>query len=129
MIFMTLLKLSKGDATPEVADVLILLVREAGGGILLGLAAGLWTYYMLRKVDEYQVEILLTLALAMGSYALADVLHVSAPITAVVAGLFIGNRGQIAMSVTTRMHVDMFWELVDELLNALLFLLLGLKCW
>ena len=128
VIFMTLLKLSKGKATPEVADVLILLVREAGGGILLGLAAGLCTYYLLRRVDEYQVEILLTLALAMGGFALADALHFSAPITAVVAGLFIGNRGrEFAMSVTTRMHVDMFWELVDELLNALLFLLLGLE--
>ena len=128
VIFMTLLKLSKGEATPEVADVLILLVREAGGGILLGLAAGLCTYYLLSRVDEYQVEILLTLALAMGGFALADALHFSAPITAVVAGLFIGNRGrEFAMSVTTRMHVDMFWELVDELLNALLFLLLGLE--
>jgi CPA1 family monovalent cation:H+ antiporter len=89
---------------------------------------GLLTYYRLRRVDEYQVEILLTLALAMGSYALADSLHFSAPITAVVAGLIIGNRGRpFAMSVKTREHVDMFWELIDGILNALLFLLIGLE--
>lgn len=128
VIFLTLLEASQGGATPGLGNVLFLLVRETGGGVLLGLAAGLLTYRMLRKVDEYQVEILLTLALAMGGYALANALHFSAPITAVVAGLFIGNRGRkFAMSVRTREHVDMFWELIDGILNALLFLLLGLE--
>jgi len=127
-MFLTLLELSKGQATPGVGDVTLLLVREVGGGILLGLAAGLLTYYMLRKVNEYQVEILLTLALAMGGFALADALHFSAPITAVVAGLFIGNHGRaFAMSAKTREHVDTFWELLDGILNAILFLLIGLE--
>jgi len=128
VVFLTLLELSRGHATLGVGDVSLLLIREVGGGILLGLAAGLLTYYLLRRVDEYQVEILLTLALAMGGFALADSLHLSAPITAVVAGLFIGNRGRaFAMSVKTREHVDMFWEFIDGILNALLFLLIGLE--
>ncbi|HZK80076.1 MAG TPA: sodium:proton antiporter [Humisphaera sp.] len=128
VIFLTLLEVSQGEAAPGIVNVLALLVRDVGGGILLGLAAGLLTYYMLRRVDEYQVEILLTLALTMGGYALADALHFSAPITAVVAGLFIGNRGRaFAMSNRTRENVDTFWELIDGILNALLFLLIGLQ--
>ncbi len=128
VIFLTLLEVSQGETTPGVADVLFLLIRETGGGILLGFAAGFLTFHLLHRVDEYQVEILLTLALAMGGYALADALHFSAPITAVVAGLFIGNHGRaFAMSVKTRENVDMFWELIDGILNALLFLLLGLE--
>ena len=128
VIFLTLIELSKSHSTPGIADVSALLLREVGGGVLLGLAAGLVTYYLLRRVDEYQVEILLTLALAMGAFALADSLHFSAPITAVVSGLFIGNRGRaFAMSAKTREHVDLFWELIDGILNVLLFLLIGLE--
>ncbi len=128
VMFLTLLELSKGQATPGVGDVSLLLIREVGGGILLGLAAGLLTYYLLRRVDDYQVEILLTLGLAMGGFALADALNFSAPITAVVAGLFIGNRGRaFAMSEKTREHVDTFWALLDGILNAVLFLLIGLQ--
>jgi len=128
VIFLTLLELAGGQATPTVGDVLWLLLKEAGGGALLGLGCGYLTYQMLKRVDEYQVEILLTLALAMGGYALADFLHVSAPIAAVVAGLLIGNQGRaFAMSASTREHVDTFWELIDGILNAILFLLLGLE--
>ena len=83
---------------------------------------------MLRSVDNYQVEILLTLALVMGGYALADALHISGPIAIVVAGLLIGNKGRyLAMSDNTRERLDSFWELVDEILNAVLFLLIGLE--
>ena len=83
---------------------------------------------MLRRVDNYQVEVLITIALAMGLYALADALHLSAPIAVVVAGLFVGNRGRaFAMTEKTREHVDTFWELVDEILNVVLFLLIGLE--
>jgi CPA1 family monovalent cation:H+ antiporter len=95
---------------------------------VLALAAGLVTYHMLKRVDNYQVEVLLTLALAMGLYALADALHLSAPIAVVVAGLFVGNQGRaFAMTEKTREHVDTFWELVDEILNVVLFLLIGLE--
>jgi CPA1 family monovalent cation:H+ antiporter len=83
---------------------------------------------MLKTVDAYQVEVLITLALVTGTYALAEVLHLSAPIAVVVAGLFIGNRARIqAMSEETRLRLDVFWELIDEILNAVLFFLIGLE--
>ena len=108
--------------------VAILLLKEVGGALVLGLSAGILTYQMLKRVDNYQVEVLLTLALAMGLYALADALHLSAPIAVVVAGLFVGNQGRaFAMTQKTREHVDAFWELIDEILNAVLFLLIGLE--
>ena len=79
---------------------------------------------MLRSVDNYAVEVLVTLALVMGGYALAKQLHVSGPIAMVVAGLLIGNHGRLfAMSEQTRLQLDTFWELVDEILNAVLFVL------
>jgi NhaP-type Na+/H+ or K+/H+ antiporter len=85
-------------------------------------------YWMLKSVDNYQVEVLLTLALVTGGYALAETLHLSAPIAIVVAGLLIGNHGRVlAMSEKTRDHLDTFWELVDEILNAVLFVLIGLE--
>jgi CPA1 family monovalent cation:H+ antiporter len=97
------------------------------GGAGIGLAAGVVVYQMLRRVDNYQVEVLLTLALAMGGYTLADAVGVSGPIAAVVAGIIIGNHGRtFAVSNATRKHLDDFWELVDETLNAVLFLLIGL---
>ena len=99
-----------------------------GGALVLALAAGTLTYQMLKRVDNYQVEVLLTLALAMGLYALADALHLSAPIAVVVAGLLVGNQGrEFAMTEKTREHVDTFWELVDEIVNVVLFLLIGLE--
>jgi CPA1 family monovalent cation:H+ antiporter len=128
VMFATLLEVASGTHTPGAIGVLELLGREVGGGVVLGMMAGWVAYLMLKQVDEYQTEVLLTLGLAMGGYALADALHLSAPIAAVVAGLFIGNRGRaLAMSDKTREHVDTFWELVDGILNAVLFLLLGLE--
>jgi CPA1 family monovalent cation:H+ antiporter len=94
----------------------------------LGLVSGALAYLMLRRVDNYQVEVLITLATASGAYALAEHLHISAPITVVVAGLFIGNQGrQGAMSDRDPEHIDNFWELIDEVLNAVLFVLIGLE--
>jgi len=105
-----------------------LFVREALGGLALGFVLGVATYLLLRAVDQYTVEVLLTLALVSGGYALADAAHMSGPLAMVVAGLFIGNRGRmLAMSTTTREHLDTFWELVDEILNAVLFVLIGLE--
>jgi len=110
------------------ADIAWLFLKEAGGGAAWGLASGSIAYYMLKSVDNYQVEVLLTLALVTGAYAAADALHISGPIAMVIAGLFIGNHGRaFAMSDTTREHLDMFWELVDEILNAVLFVLIGLE--
>lgn len=115
-----------GDVT--LPGMALLFIQEVGGGVVFGLAAGWVCYLMLKSVDNYQVEILLTLALVMGGYALADALHLSGPIAIVVAGLLIGNRGRLlAMSQRTREHLDSFWELMDEFLNAILFLLIGLE--
>jgi CPA1 family monovalent cation:H+ antiporter len=105
-----------------------LLALEAIGGSLLGLVLGWITHRLLKSIDNYQVEILLTLALATGGYTLATALHTSGPLAIVVAGLFIGTRGRLfAMSDETREHLDTFWELIDEILNAVLFVLIGLE--
>jgi len=127
VIFLVVLNLLP-KASISVSDVLVLFAEEAIGGVALGLALGYVAYRMLRSVDNYQVEILITLALVMGSFGLADLLHTSGPIAVVVAGLLIGNHGrQWAMSDTTREHLDNFWELLDELLNAVLFVMIGLE--
>ena len=108
--------------------VAILFAIEAGGGAAFGFVTGLIAYRMLKSVDNYQVEILISLALVAGGYALADRLHLSGPIAMVVAGLLIGNHGRsFAMSESTRDHLDTFWELVDEILNSILFVLIGLE--
>lgn len=112
----------------EVSHVASLFVQEAIGGAILGLILGYITFLMLRSVDNYQVEIFLTLALVMGGYELATVLHTSGPIAMVVAGLLVGNVGRsLAMSDHTKENLDNFWELIDEFLNALLFLLIGFE--
>ncbi len=127
VVFLTLLGVLRGEE-PTVAHVAGLFVLEVGGGVLMGLALGGLCMLMLKRVDNYQVEILLSLALATGGYVLAEALHLSAPIFAVVAGLLVGNVGRRwAMSDQTREHLDTFWELVDEILNALLFVVLGLE--
>jgi monovalent cation:H+ antiporter, CPA1 family len=115
-----------GEATAGQATLLF--VREALGGAVFGLAGGWLAYVMLRSIDNYVVEVLITLALVTGGYAVAEALHISAPIAAVVSGLLIGNQGRMfAMSETTRDHLDLFWELVDEIMNAILFVLIGLE--
>ena len=105
-----------------------LFVQEAVGGALLGIVLGWGTYRIMAKIDDYSVEVLLTLALAFGGYQLAIWLHVSAPIMAVCAGLLIGDElTSHAMSKKTRDYVDAFWKLIDEILNAVLFLMIGLE--
>jgi len=114
------------DITPSA--VIAFFLKEALGGVIFGFVIGGITYTMLKRVDNYQVEILLTLALVTGGYAMAEVLHVSAPIAIVVAGLLIGNHGRLlAMSEITVERLDTFWELIDEILNAVLFVLIGLE--
>jgi len=105
-----------------------LFAQEAIGGAIFGYVIGYITFRMLASIDNYQVEILLTLGLVLGGYALASALHLSGPIAIVVAGLMIGNKGRkYAMSDKTREHLDNFWELIDEILNAMLFVLIGLE--
>jgi CPA1 family monovalent cation:H+ antiporter len=108
--------------------VIGLFALETLGGALFGLLAGLGVYGLMRSIESYEVEILLSLALVAGGYALALALHVSGPIAMVVAGLLIGNQGRrFAMSQPTREHLDTFWLLIDEILNAVLFVLIGLE--
>ena len=101
---------------------------EAGGGLLLGAGLGYSCYRLLKQVDKYQVEVLLTLTTVVGGYRLAELIHVSAPLAIVVVGLLVGNHGRhLGMSSLTRRHLDTFWELVDEILNAVLFVLIGME--
>ena len=105
-----------------------LFVQEAVGGAALGLVLGWLTFRLMRRIDDYSLEVLLTLGLAFGGYSLAVALHVSAPILAVCAGLLIGDVGtRHGMSAETARYVDAFWRLIDEILNAVLFLLIGFE--
>ncbi|MDQ6911283.1 MAG: sodium:proton antiporter [Verrucomicrobiota bacterium] len=130
VIFVVLYEMFAGD--PGTASngwhVARLLLQEGVGGIVLGVILGFIAYRLLKSVEDYRVEVLLTLSLAMGGYALANSLHTSGPLAIVAAGLVVGNHGRAyAMSEETRENVDTFWELIDEILNAVLFVLIGLE--
>jgi monovalent cation:H+ antiporter, CPA1 family len=130
VVFLALLGMAGGgrEAPMTLLDIELLFIQEAVGGIAVGLVLGWIAYWMLKTVDSYQVEILISLALVMGGYSLADHLHTSGALAVVVAGLLIGNHGRtFAMSERTREHLDTFWELVDELMNAVLFVLIGFE--
>lgn len=110
------------------ADAAKLFVQEALGGAVLGLTLGWLTFRVMRQIDDYSLEVLITLGLAFGGYELAVWLHVSAPIMAVCAGLLIGDIGtKHGMSEQTRTYVEGFWKLIDEILNAVLFLMIGFE--
>jgi CPA1 family monovalent cation:H+ antiporter len=128
VIFTILYGIAAGEYAFSAGSITPFFAREALGGAALGLVLGGGTFWLLKSVDNYQVEILLTLALVIGGYALAITLHTSGPTTIVVAGLIIGNQGRkFAMSDRTRERLTMFWELVDELLNSILFVLIGVE--
>ena len=128
VVFIVILEIVTGTHELNAGHIGLLLVQEIVGGACLGLGLGYLAYRMLKSVDNYQVEILISLALVVGGYALARVLHFSGPIAIVVAGLLIGNHGRLfAMSDETRLQLDTFWELVDGVLNAVLFVLIGLE--
>ncbi|NRB18017.1 MAG: sodium:proton antiporter [Rhodobacteraceae bacterium] len=117
-----------GGHVTDVSDGAILFVREALGGAAMGAALGWGTFQIMKRIDDYALEVLITLALAFGGYILSIYLHVSAPIMAVVAGLFIGHVGmRDGMSEETRGYVDAFWKLIDEILNAILFVMIGFE--
>ena len=109
-------------------QVLELFAVEVGVGVVLGLGGGWIAYRAMLKIDDYVVELIITLALVVGVYAIANQLHASGPLAVVLAGLMIGDRGvRFAMSETTQHHIETFWELIDEVLNAALFLLIGFE--
>ena len=128
VLFSLLLGIAVHGDVPTVTESALTLLHEAGGGIVLGGLLGAVLFILLRSINNYQVEVMLTLAGVLGGYELATALHMSGPLAMVVAGVIIGNQGRsLAMSDTTRRHIDLFWELLDEILNAVLFVLLGLE--
>jgi len=131
VVFLVLVGLAfpHGDAhSSGLAGAAQLFFKEAVGGAVLGIVLGWLTFRVMRRIDDYSLEVLITLGLAFGGYELAVYLHVSAPIMAVCAGLLIGDVGtNYGMSEETRLYVDAFWKLIDEILNAVLFLLIGVE--
>lgn len=128
VIFVILLGILASGDIPSASYVFHTLAVEAGGGILFGFVLGGILYYLLKSINSYQEEVLLTLAGVLGGYSLASHYHLSGPLAMVVMGLMVGNRGRaLAMSDETRHYIDLFWELIDEILNALLFVLIGLE--
>ncbi len=127
VVFLTLLDIASGShATAGVVSFALL--REVGGAAVVGIGAGFVTTFLLSRIREYQTEVLLTLALAMGGYVLAGAIGASGPIAVVIAGLLIGYHGKSAeVSRHTREHIDTFWELIDSILNAVLFVLVGME--
>lgn len=128
VVFLVIAAMATGTKPVTAETIFHIFATEVVGGILYGLLLGGISFWMLKKVDNYSVEVLITLAITTGGYVLAESLHLSAPIAIVVAGLLIGNHGRkLAMSQSTREHLDTFWELIDEVLNAVLFVLIGLE--
>lgn len=129
VIFLTITEIASASSDKfSGSDIALLFLREAGGGIFYGLLLGYVGFLALKSIDNYKVEVLITLGIVMGGYYLADILHVSGPLAMVVAGLMAGNHEpELAMSDITRDYVFKFWELTDEILNAILFLLIGIE--
>lgn len=129
VLFAVFLDLAQGSVV-DITFIHItgLFVQEAGGGILVGLVLGYIGSQTIKRIDDYNVTIMITLAMVMGGYLVTRYLHVSGPLTMVAAGLVIGNYGKAkAMSATDRDYLDKFWELIDEILNAMLFLIIGFE--
>ena len=128
VVFSVILGIALGSGDVSFAHISLLFIEEAVGGALFGGLIGWVVYRLLKSVDHYEVEILLTLALVLGGYSLASYFHLSGPIAMVVAGLLIGNRGKaFAMSENTHTQLFSFWDLIDEFLNSVLFVLIGLE--
>jgi len=124
--FLTVLKIAIGTQEISVGDTTLLFVQEVVGGVVFGVALGFLSAWLMRSIDSYIVEVLISLATVMGGYALAYQLEISGPLAIVVAGMIVGNRGHSEENVTEE-YVDKFWELIDEILNSLLFILIGLE--
>jgi CPA1 family monovalent cation:H+ antiporter len=128
IVLTTVAGLSGGHEAPGATTVAGLFAREVGGGVLLGMGLGLVAYHALKSIDEHIIEVQITLALVMLATVVSDKLHVSGPIAVVLAGLLLGNHGKrFAMSENTVDHMQKFWDMLDEILNAVLFVLIGLE--
>lgn len=128
VVFITILQLAQPNTDIQFSKVLLLFGQEAIGGVLLGIIIGWIGFKLIASIDNYQVEVLITLAIVMGGYTLAHYIHVSGPLAMVAAGIITGNHGKnYGMSDITAEYIDKFWELLDEILNAILFVLIGLE--
>jgi monovalent cation:H+ antiporter, CPA1 family len=129
VVFIVVFKIAQqGVDAMSFGDVGLLFVKEVAGGLVLGLLSGWVAFRSMKAIDNYETEIIITLALVMGVSAMAHTLHVSGPLAVVVAGILLGNKAPtIAWSASTHSYVDKFWELIDVLLNAVLFVLIGLE--
>lgn len=130
VVFLTIFQIAKSGLDQTAAfDVIQLFGQEVFGGILLGGLLGWVSYKLMRSIDDYDIEVIITLAAVMGGTVIAHKLHLSAPLAMVTAGLIIGNDRVRAssMSEITERYVDKFWELIDILLNAILFVLIGME--
>ncbi len=128
VLFLTLLQVSRSGGGVTFTSVTLLFLRQSLGGAIIGFAGGALVHQLLKRAFNFQVEVLLTLALVMGVNAIAEAVDVSAPIASVVAGLLIGNAGRaFHVGRGTREDLEKFWELIEEILNAVLFVLIGLE--
>lgn len=129
VVFAVILQLTQSsDMDISFGNISWLLIKEAAGGFIVGALLGLGASNAMRKIDDYKVSVLITLSVVMGGYLIARAMHISGPLTMVAAGIVIGNYGKkTAMSVTTKDYLNKFWELIDEILNAILFLFIGFE--
>ena len=129
VIFITLVEVARSSGAEfSLAEVGLRFLEEAGGGLIFGAIIGYIGYYALKSIDDYNVEVLITIAIVMGGYFIAGRLHVSGPLAMVVAGLITGNKSsRDGMSDVTRDYLGKFWKMIDEILNAVLFLFIGLE--
>jgi CPA1 family monovalent cation:H+ antiporter len=129
VIFISILELIRsGNTDIDIAGTAWFFIKEAGGGLLFGFLLGTVLIQLLKTIDHFETEVLITLAFVMGGYLLAQQIHISGPLAIVIAGLMVGGKGKkMAMSVTTELYVFKFWELVDVILNAIFFVLIGMR--
>lgn len=129
LLFAIFLPLAMGNEVDiTFAHITGLFVQEAGGGIAVGIALGYVGSHAIKRINDYKVTVLITVAIVMGGYLVTRYLHISGPLTMVAAGLVIGNYGKAtAMSASDKDYLDKFWELIDEILNAMLFLIIGFE--
>ncbi|CAM3724679.1 cation:proton antiporter [Vibrio aerogenes] len=128
VIFVTLFSIAFGSTTPTVGSVTLLFIQEAIGGVIYGFALGVLFHYLISSTNDHSMELLLTIGVPTAGYAFAEVIHVSGPLAMVVSGIMIGNWTRfIGFSKESEEHLDHFWELVDEFLNGVLFLLIGMS--
>jgi len=129
VIFLTILEIAtNGMDKFSISNTAMLFVKEAGGGIVFGGVTGYLAYFLIKAIDNYSVEVLITLTVVMCGYALADQLHLSGPLAIIIAGIIIGTKGKRkGFSEVTRDHLLKFWDMLDEIFNAILFLLMGLE--